>query len=268
MAPSPDKGETLSSRRDVADGRVGCGSGRLDESPVPTGQAFGPGSVLAVVARVDRSPGAWSCLDPMERQALARLRRDDDKAAYAMAHGLARMLFERMTGHPAAAMMLAYAPGGRPGIAGDHGHLQISLSHARKAVAVAIGWGVDVGIDVEVTTADEPDDATVELALTPRERQMVHTAGSAGERERLFLRLWTAKEAILKANGLGITAGLQAICLANGLEQPDVRQDIVRAENFQLTNWESGDIICSTAIGANLKRLMIEGASRVPPLAS
>ena len=65
-----------------------------DTSEVPPG----PGTVLMIVAAVDRPPDAWGRFSPSEEEALARLRRADDRAAYAMAHGLLRGAFARLTG--------------------------------------------------------------------------------------------------------------------------------------------------------------------------
>ena len=80
-----------------------------------------------------------------------------------------------------------------------HPHLNISISHCRKAVAVAVCDGGRVGIDVEsrrrvgedlmrrVCTADEF--ASVQAAADP---------------VMAFLQLWTRKEAVLKLRGTGI----------------------------------------------------------------
>lgn len=215
----------------------------------------GPGTALAILAKVDRPAEAWTGFSAFECEAMARLRRPDDRAAYAMAHGLLRRAVLRLMGEPGKALTLAYAPGGRPFLAGYEA-LSVSLSHARSHVAVAIGWDVAVGIDVEPLSGGAPDGGVMEEALTARERALVDAAGAGEAQERCFLRLWTAKEAILKAHGLGLPAGLQQVCLADGYDRP--RITLPDALDLQVALFEPAGAVCVLAVERNIKQLIVE----------
>jgi phosphopantetheine--protein transferase-like protein len=73
-----------------------------------------------------------------------------------------------------------------------------SISHAGDWVAVALA-PTPVGIDVEsLWSGDDP--ALVAKVCTPRERRILR-ALPATRRQRYFTRLWTRKEAVVKATG-------------------------------------------------------------------
>jgi phosphopantetheinyl transferase len=93
---------------------------------------------------------------------------------------------------------------GRPFVAG--GPVSFSVSSSHELAAVATSTGV-VGVDLElVASAGVP----AELGLAPAEQRHVE-ALAPDLRTPTVLRLWTAKEAVLKADGLGIADGLSTI---------------------------------------------------------
>lgn len=99
---------------------------------------------------------------------------------------------------------------GRPHLDARHGRFDVNWSHSGEQLLVALGDGVRVGADLEF--------------LRPRPRAMVlarrfFTAAEAvalqalpePDRETAFVRLWCAKEAVLKAHGRGIAFGLDRL---------------------------------------------------------
>ena len=83
---------------------------------------------------------------------------------------------------------------GRPSVAGSPMVFSVSSSGAVAAVAVA---GSPVGVDVEI---DRPDVDPQFAALTGDEQRRI-TLMPAERRGSGFFRLWTAKEALIKAGG-------------------------------------------------------------------
>jgi phosphopantetheinyl transferase len=78
----------------------------------------------------------------------------------------------------------------------------IFVSVAARGDLVAIGMSDrPVGVDVEVIEANAPEPAW--NILHPQERDCLSTQGGPAQRES-FLALWCAKEAYLKAIGLGL----------------------------------------------------------------
>jgi 4'-phosphopantetheinyl transferase len=97
---------------------------------------------------------------------------------------------------------LEHEPTGRPVLGGATEGLHVSISHSRGVVAVALTQLAPVGVDIEVM---RPVDA-VSLArrwFTAAEADWVNRQ-PLSLREQAFLWLWTCKEAIGKARGLGL----------------------------------------------------------------
>ena len=69
-----------------------------------------------------------------------------------------------------------------------------SISHCKTGIAVAVA-DEPIGIDIEhIRTAEQ---GLIERTMNAEERQQIHS-------DRDFTRLWTQKEAVVKAQGTGI----------------------------------------------------------------
>jgi 4'-phosphopantetheinyl transferase len=90
---------------------------------------------------------------------------------------------------------------GKPELEGSE--LAVSLTHSGDAVLVAVALGGEVGVDAELLRPDAAGWRLVDHALTASERARLD-AVPAPDRAESFLRIWTRKEAILKAAGTGL----------------------------------------------------------------
>ena len=89
----------------------------------------------------------------------------------------------------------AYNEQGKPFIEGGP---YFSISHCKEGIAVAID-DQPIGIDIEgIRHADE---SLIERTMNEEERLWVM---GYGLQDRAFTRLWTRKEAVVKAQGVGI----------------------------------------------------------------
>jgi 4'-phosphopantetheinyl transferase len=87
----------------------------------------------------------------------------------------------------------------------------ISLSHSGSWIMCAIAdSNALIGCDIETHKTRVNIDAIAKSFFTEAETQLL-TALNSAEKELFFYRLWTAKEAWLKAQGLGIANGLRRI---------------------------------------------------------
>lgn len=89
---------------------------------------------------------------------------------------------------------LSYSPYKKPFIASMHGHFNIS--HAGDWVICAYSQQGEIGIDIEKESCIDIRD--YKAVLTPSEYQRAHNQSDFD-----FFQLWTLKEAIMKAEGLG-----------------------------------------------------------------
>lgn len=99
---------------------------------------------------------------------------------------------------------------GRPTIARDD--LDVGIAHSGHVLALAVAFDTRVGIDVELVRGRPPArlDRLAARVLDRTDLAAWRTR-ALQDRERAFLRAWTAKEAYLKALGVGVTRALAAV---------------------------------------------------------
>lgn len=106
------------------------------------------------------------------------------------------------------ALHLGREPRGRPRLGPAHPGYDCSWSHSGDGLLIALGRGVRLGVDCERLHARP---RALELArryFTAPEHAWLAGFGAGPARDRAFLRLWCAKEAVLKAHGHGLSFGL------------------------------------------------------------
>lgn len=115
-------------------------------------------------------------------------------------------------------------PHGRPGLAAGHrADIDFNWSHSGQAALVAVARGAAPGIDLEHL---RPRPQALRIArryFTEAEVARLAALGDEAARERVFLALWTAKEAVLKALGRGIAFGLNRLEVAGGYDGGELR---------------------------------------------
>ena len=115
---------------------------------------------------------------------------------------------------PAATIELHRDALGRPRLAGALQGFDVSWSHSGDGLLIALGENVDVGVDLERA---RPRPRALELAqrfFHATEHDWLRGLAEP-DRNEAFLRLWCAKEAVLKAHGRGIAYGLDKFGLAD-----------------------------------------------------
>lgn len=101
-------------------------------------------------------------------------------------------------------------PRGRPQLDAPLQAFDCNWSHSGEGLLVALGEGLQVGVDIEWR---RPRPRALELArryFTTAETRRLDAMADSG-REDAFLRLWCAKEAVLKAHGHGLAFGLDRL---------------------------------------------------------
>jgi len=140
-----------------------------------------------------------------EREALARLRPVAARRDYLAAHVLARRMLAELAGSDPTQLRILSSPRGRPELVAPQGGspLSFSISHADGVGLCAVATGCAVGADVESLRNVGPDPLGVaETVCSTRERDALRALPASARAERL-LSIWTLKEAVAKARGLG-----------------------------------------------------------------
>ena len=126
------------------------------------------------------------------------------------AEPLARLWLAGVLGWEPAAVALVRDALGRPRLGASQHEWDVSWSHSGQGLLIAMGEGVDIGVDLE------------RIKPLPRALALARRffAGSEADwlaalpiqaHESAFLRLWCAKESVLKAHGRGLAFGLDKL---------------------------------------------------------
>lgn len=155
-------------------------------------------------------------LSPAERARAARFRHLADRRRHVVARTVLKGLLAERLGCEVGEVTVVSGVHGKPSLAEgrtNHGSSTISpdaplhfnLSHSGDLALIALA-PVPVGIDLE---RDTPTDAETlaQWWFTPAEQARL----ACGEDD--FLTLWTGREAVLKAEGIGLSANPQAFSL-------------------------------------------------------
>jgi len=118
-----------------------------------------------------------------------------------------RMILGRATGTEPAEVGFLFGEHGKPRL--PDGGLFFNASDSGDYVVVAL-TRAEVGVDIELARIVRRRDRLARRVCTDREIEMLARAPEE-ERDALLLRLWTCKEAALKAVGVGLSGGARNI---------------------------------------------------------
>jgi 4'-phosphopantetheinyl transferase len=153
-------------------------------------------------AAVDAS--AIASLDAGEQARAARFVHALHRRRYVAAHAALRARLADATGEAANRLQLRDDARGKPQLAHPVGW-QFNLSHSEDWALVGLQRGTaPIGVDIEIVRPVEEALALADRHYTPSEQAAVAAAADGVARQRAFLRVWTRKEACLKAVGLGL----------------------------------------------------------------
>ncbi|MGO7733487.1 4'-phosphopantetheinyl transferase family protein [Rhizobium leguminosarum] len=140
--------------------------------------------------------------DRGERDRACSFRFELDRDRYVMAHILCRLALGNRLGLRPEALTFRRVAGRKPCLTNDSG-VDFSISTTPRLAAVAVADGAIIGLDIECRQHVEMMQEVSTLILSDQERQDVEALNEPDRATRL-LRLWTLKEAYLKAKGTGL----------------------------------------------------------------
>ena len=212
--------------------------------PTPGGVTFHPtdGDGSAHVE------AAWSLLTNAEKERALRFHFERDRHRWIRGRAWVRQQLGAAVAQPAETLVISAEPAGRLYLP-DHPTFDFNLSHTGGWIALGISQqcrigqtaqprqpgpigpigqtcpGGRIGIDLETIDRGFPALAIAAEFFLPEERDWI----AAGPIDRFF-QLWTAKEALMKATGRGMS-----------LEPDKIRVDLLNDQPATITNLETGD---------------------------
>ena len=159
----------------------------------------------------DQADRLWESLSPDERNRAERFAFDRDRRRYVVGRGALRAILASYLGGLPGSIRFTYGEHGKPMLSESTGAgaVEFNASGSDDLAVCAVTLGRKVGVDIE-RCRPANDDALVEQCFSPAERH-AYQALSPNERPAVFYRLWTLKEAYLKATGHGLSRPLSSL---------------------------------------------------------
>ena len=149
-----------------------------------------------------------SWLSEDERGRAARFIRRQDHVRFVLAHGGLRAVLGRYLGIGPDVVEMYRSEAGKPRLTRklrDQPAIGFNMSHAHGRAFVAVSKGQEVGVDLERIRSDVEVTKLSERYFAPSERATIMQS-TQKQRVARFFRYWVAKEAVLKAQGVGLRA--------------------------------------------------------------
>lgn len=187
------------SRRDTFSGRVvarladaGFDAPRADQARV---------LVFDALALRDDVCDANALLDRTERARALRFHHPRDRDVYVLAHAVWRIVLGECLRLAPSDVPLARTADGQPRLPGTA--LSTSLSHSGDVVALAVSPAATIGVDIETYPPRVDLDTLMPVFCTRAEIAQLSVLDDVARRWAQ-MELWTRKEALLKAFGVGL----------------------------------------------------------------
>ncbi len=153
---------------------------------------------------------SFSLISAEEQNSVSRLRQANlrsDRVAHYIAR---RRLLADLTGRDAPVLTISHTTRGAPELTW-HGAPPISLSRSGGWTCVGVGLGGKVGVDIEVVGPRNWRPMLDMMCTATQAAAWTAFLERHDEPATAFLWLWTAKEAVLKADGRGFGAGAKFV---------------------------------------------------------
>ena len=185
-----------------------------------------------------------------ERDRAARFVFEPDARRYRHCRAMLRIGLALFTGIPAGAISIQTTDRGKPFIL--HGGIHFNVSHCEGVGLLAFSQIGEIGVDVETIQPDLDDLEIASEHFTSKERNWIASANSKQEQAGRFTRIWTRKEAILKATGKGITEGLNSFDVSHSSRvviESASRGILIRQVPFKVIDIEINESILAAVAG-------------------
>jgi medium-chain acyl-[acyl-carrier-protein] hydrolase len=172
-----------------------------------------------------------------------------DRRHYIAGRGILRMLLGRYLQCDPASLSFRYNPQGKPKLDSPATDLRFNISHSHGVALYGLTRGRELGIDVEQVRGEVAVDQLAERFFSPREVAMLRQVPAAGRRDAFF-RIWTRKEAYLKATGKGLTLALD--CFDVSLTPGAAALLATRHDGAEAARWSMRDLAAGAGFAAAL----------------
>lgn len=198
-------------------------------------------------------------LSPGERARADGYAFEEPRRAFTASRGLLRRLLASFAGGEPAALRIFDDDLGKPRLGGEcgQGRWRFNVSHSGDLWGCALALHREVGLDLEEVRPERAVESITKRYFSPAEGEAL-LALPEGERAGAFHRIWTRKEAWLKARGFGITVPLDSFEVTHA--PGDARLLATRPDPAEAGRWTLVDLDLRPGFAA---ALCVEGTGPV-----
>lgn len=181
------------------------------------------------------------CISFLDADELARAERFKFKLhqqRFVVARAALRSILARYILLSPQAVKFEYSPEGKPQLK-DQPSFQFNMSHSHGLALCAVTRVIPVGVDIEYQQTNIAELNIARRYFSPAEQSILNNA-SKSQRRSVFLSLWTAKEAVVKAMGKGLVFGLDQFSIAlheNGKAVLQSAREELKAKSWFVQNF-------------------------------
>jgi 4'-phosphopantetheinyl transferase len=144
-------------------------------------------------------------LNQSERDRASRFYQSIDKQRFVIARGIVRCLLSTCLHVQADKIILSSTQFGKPILGKNYVEpYKFNLSHSGNVIVIALSYGIEVGIDVEIIRTISERDSIVNRWFSTHEKQEFFGLEESIQQEAFFTA-WSRKESILKTLGTGLS---------------------------------------------------------------
>jgi len=145
-------------------------------------------------------------ISPEETQKAAGFKKPGDTRRYILRHGIVRVILGQYIHEDPEEIRFVKAKSGKPDLdsGGKFPDVRFSLSHTDEMVCLGITRNYEIGLDIVKTNPRTPFSEIEQYLFTPGERRWIERT-ILEQRSLQFFRIWSLKEALLKATGSDVT---------------------------------------------------------------
>jgi 4'-phosphopantetheinyl transferase len=170
------------------------------------------------VVQLDRVLARPALLDDVEQERLAHLGHSPAARRFATRRTALRLLLGALLGEDPGRVALEHGANGKPRLAGRQA-LTFNLAHRGDTAVIAVARAGSLGVDLESMRPRVSPQRLAARFFDEREAATLATLSPPLARAA-FLRCWTAKEAVLKAIGTGLTEPLSDVAVNADPREP------------------------------------------------
>jgi len=200
--------------------------------------------VVPLLASDAESEKAVACLNADERQRASRFVTSELTRRFSICRGRLRMILSALLSMPHSELEFKYGSQGKPSLVSAE-DLQFNISHSQDWALMAFARKASVGVDLEFLDRRMDANAVASQLLSRSELAAWQALPQTSQVDSL-LAIWVAKEAILKALGIGIAESLRKLILPIPIEHrvfsPSIPPNLLAASKTRFPLDETEDL--------------------------